>query len=162
MFFGCSKPCPECNATGFIEETCPICKGTKTVKSKCPDCDGIGKVRDSCSVCEGKGQQICDYSKSHSSPALFSAYKYVAVCRKGRLEVLGDKCTASEKLKNTICPKCGGSGLIKCYNCGGTGLTSKLCKRCDGKGEAFIDCLNCNGEGKIKKTCPKCNGKGKV
>ncbi len=51
------------------------------------------------------------------------------------------------------CPTCGGSGVIRCKQCGGAGKTGNLlggymiCSRCDGLGEHT--CPNCGGTGDI-------------
>lgn len=71
----------------------------------------------------------------------------------------------------TVCPDCGGTGIMTCQYCGGSGV--QTCTFCGGKGlpgsdvcpacgdTGVVDCpggqAGCNG-GTYK--CPKCNGDG--
>ena len=55
------------------------------------------------------------------------------------------------------CPTCGGRGVVRCKQCGGTGKTGNIltgymtCSRCDGLGEHT--CPNCHGTGEISVDC---------
>lgn len=71
--------------------------------------------------------------------------------------------------ESSTCPKCGGSGKVKCSKCHGRGTTydSGLdgctygCKKCGGSGyaEGGYNSVR-KGSGKMK--CPECHGTGKI
>jgi len=96
----------------------------------------------------------------------------------GKIEVL---CPACKGVKNTMCKKCIGSGVlytkIQCDACKGKGKTwlGTICKKCKGKGQlkkkkicpecagkGVKNCPQCDGKGVIQKECPKCHGTGKL
>ena len=89
------------------------------------------------------------------------------VLKAGKLEA-----TVELSEKPDICPRCGGSGRVKCTGCNGEGTyyyeymegcyTSVGCDRCDGVAPDGYNQGNCGpivGSGKMK--CPACGGSGK-
>ena len=59
--------------------------------------------------------------------------------------------------KNRVpCKMCYSTGVIQCFNCGGTGMFKKVTY---GFTTSTTPCKACGGSG-IKKTCEHCEGKG--
>lgn len=66
-------------------------------------------------------------------------------------------------VRSTNCNICGGSGIIKCGTCNGSGENIKTDYGWLTDGETKIEfekCTNCKGEGSF--TCSRCNGCGKI
>ena len=75
--------------------------------------------------------------------------------------------TIAVSQKGNICPKCNGTGKVRCTKCGGKGniyseywLCIYGCSKCGGKGKSdkWGDYNFRNGSGKM--TCPACGGSG--
>jgi len=68
--------------------------------------------------------------------------------------------SSSSSQSSNVCPECGGSGEVSCYNtvtggtsCAGTGIVQ-------GGGTDGLTCRICGGSGVI--TCPTCGGSGEI
>lgn len=68
--------------------------------------------------------------------------------------------SSSSSQSSNVCPECGGTGEVACYNtatggtsCAGTGIVQ-------GGGTSGLTCRICGGSGVI--TCPTCGGSGEI
>ena len=65
--------------------------------------------------------------------------------------------------KCDVCDGNGGTGIVKCKRCGGTGQARATRRTPFGVMQTISPCQDCGGSGKtIEKPCKKCNGKGRV
>ncbi len=144
-----SRKCTYCKGAGYFVQRCPYCICRKCGGSgQCPLCKGIGTVY--CSQCKGMGY----YSETKQVTC--------GLCRgSGKSPFAGQPCskcggTGKETIRvDRLCPKCHGSKLEQCPDCGGNGL----CSLCKGRGRSF-SCSFCRGIGKIITKCRYCNGTG--
>lgn len=73
-------------------------------------------------------------------------------------------------IEGSICPRCNGTGKVKCTKCGGKGWYDRFMMTSSG---AIYGCTNCGGygeeamvddppihKGSGRMTCPDCGGKG--
>ena len=147
----CTRINPETEKVEFEKEG-----GTQTVKI---DTDGSPQVE----APEGFTATYASGVLTINAPANEGGGK------KGEIKLTGDdqSATIAVSQKGNICPKCNGTGKVRCTKCGGKGnifseywLCIYGCSKCGGKGKSdkWGDYNFRNGSGKMK--CPTCGGSG--
>ena len=165
----CTHITPETDMVEFEKEG-----GTQTVKI---DTDGSPKVE----APEGFTAAYAGGVLTINAPANEAGGK------NGEIKLTGDdqSATIAVTQKGNVCPKCNGTGKIKCSKCGGKGYTSRKlvgdepgwdiryygCKQCGGygfkTGQGLISSSGYLYDGEyIRKgsghqTCPACGGSGR-
>ena len=87
----------------------------------CRNCNGSGSERVTCSVCNGSGRLKCGN------------------CTNGTVLTWVIEWKQRAHFENVVCPNCNGTTQISCYGCNGTGMTSRTCRACDGKGKVLLN-----------------------
>ena len=159
----CTRISPESNNVKFEKEG-----GTQTVKI---DTDGAPNVE----APEG-------FTATYAGGVLtINAPTNEGGAKNGKIKLTGDdqSATIAVSQKGNVCPKCNGTGKIKCSKCGGRGITGGGvewygCSACGGRGYAHrytepdgfsgrlvssVDKYNYR-KGSGKKKCPQCGGSG--
>ena len=153
----CTHITPETDKVEFEKEG-----GTQTVKI---DTDGSPKVE----APEGFTATYAGGVLTINAPANEAGGK------NGEIKLTGDGQSAiiAVSQKGNVCPKCNGTGKIKCSKCGGKGYygeytpadgdmpayTYKVaCRKCGGDGYAEGEFYH-KGSGRV--TCPDCGGSGR-
>ena len=154
----CTHITPETDKVEFEKEG-----GTQTVKI---DTDGSPKVE----APEGFTAAYAGGVLTINAPANEAGGK------NGEIKLTGDdqSATIAVSQKGNICPRCNGSGKVKCTKCGGRGeifseayMSIFGCSRCGGGGslgkpESYEEDWYNNGyhKGSGKMKCPQCGGSG--
>ena len=147
----CTHINPETDKVEFEKEG-----GTQTVKI---DTDGSPKVE----APEGFTATYAGGVLTINAPANEAGGK------NGEIKLTGDdqSATIAVTQKGNICPKCNGTGKVRCTKCGGKGYTYDEflesiygCSKCGGKGKSdrWADYNYRQGSGKMP--CPTCGGSG--
>ena len=144
--------CPVCN--GAQTQTCTWCNGTGYMelmgeKVDCHSCGATGKQ--DCFRCSGTGVIENPDRQSASASTIDPNQLPPDYYDNGR--------------QGTVCSRCGGSGMMTCPTCHGTGTTDKTVYAPDygnGGGLSVTDrrCSMCGGARQIQ--CSLCFGKGVV
>jgi len=127
---------------------CSACRAEDGHRGLCVNCDGVGRVPGKCTRCkDGVATEQC------------------SGCKGGGHELCAT-CGGSGKGKSAPCTQCNGTKKVGCDRCGATGLVTKKCETCEGKGvvtpewgiQRKITCPFCKGNKTATYTCSACSG----